>query len=382
MNKYTDKDLLDIMKKYYEEVDFPTQRKFNTSNGLPSSTTYFNRFGSFKKALELAGITIPENRQKLFKRNNNYEYKEIKDEFDILVDLYLIDHITLPPIEYFNNSDFISESLLYGKYKTKEEIYKSMGYNLREFNEKRIREDMINKYIEIKEILGRLPNSRDINKFSKNNNYYYGMTTYINHFKNLSELQRYIGEYPTVIGKSISNKEIINGLYKLKNELGMIPTQIEINACKYLPNIIAILHKLNYKYLVDLQVDLFGEKVEYAHKYITSGGIKCLSTYEYIVAQILEENNYIFDKDIKYNKYIKDLNSTRTVDFVIHKNNKHYLIEVFGMLGIPKYNEKTAWKIQICEDNNIPLLALYPKNISISQSEELANKIAEFINEN
>ena len=296
---YSDEELLNLLKEFNDEIGFPTAREFDKRDDLPHGKIYYERFGSFKNALELAEIEIPENKQKLFQRNNDYTHEDIKDEFDILVDLYLTDHITLPPMDYFNNSDFISETLLYRRYGNKKEIYKEMGYDLEEFNKKQMKNDMVNKYFEIKEIIDRLPNSRDIDKFSKGNTYYYGMTTYIHYFGNLSELQKYIGEYPTSIGKSISNDEIIEGLYKLRDNLGMIPTQIEINACNYLPNIKATLNKLGYDSLPDLQIALFGEKVEYACRYITEGGTKCLSTHEYTIAQILEKDDYVFLKDIR-----------------------------------------------------------------------------------
>ena len=51
------------------------------------------------------------------------------------------------------------------------------------------------------------------------------------------------------------------------------------------------------------------------------------------------------------------------------------------MIGIPKYDEKTAWKIQLCKDNNIPLLELYPKDISISKRNELSEIIANFVSQ-
>ena len=79
-----------------------------------------------------------------------------------------------------------------------------------------------------------------------------------------------------------------------------------------------------------------------------------------------------------YKNYIKTLSSRHSVDFVIHKNNNYYFIEVFGLDGIPKYDEKTAWKIQLCKDNNIPLLELYPKDISMSQFDELSDTIRKF----
>ena len=66
--KMTDEELLQILRDYNDNVGFPTQRKFLARNGLPSSVTYFNRFGSFSKAIELAGIEIPEGRKKDFGR--------------------------------------------------------------------------------------------------------------------------------------------------------------------------------------------------------------------------------------------------------------------------------------------------------------------------
>ena len=75
---HTDEQLLEILRKYNDEVGFPTQRKFKTSNGLPSSVTYFNRFGSFQNAILLSGIEIPESRKRYF---NRIEYaKEILKE--------------------------------------------------------------------------------------------------------------------------------------------------------------------------------------------------------------------------------------------------------------------------------------------------------------
>ena len=183
---------------------------------------------------------------------------------------------------------------------------------------KRLEEDMIEKYIEIKEILNQFPNQVDINKFKKDNPNYYGSTTYINHFGSIA----------------------------------------------------------------DLQLRLFGEEYKsfYSRKKIilTPNGTKCLSLLEYTVALLLEENKYLFDKDVLYKKYIKSLKTKHSTDFVIYKNNKFYFIEVFGLMDHLEYAEKARWKIQLCKDNNIPLLALYPKDISMSQFDELSDTIRKF----
>ena len=56
-NKYTSEELLDILRK----TNTRTEAYFDTKdNGLPSVNTYINRFGSWVKAQELAGL-IPTN---------------------------------------------------------------------------------------------------------------------------------------------------------------------------------------------------------------------------------------------------------------------------------------------------------------------------------
>lgn len=54
---YTDEELLSILR----ESGTPTYNHFIQSNDLPSAVTYRNRFGSWAKALELAGIERNSN---------------------------------------------------------------------------------------------------------------------------------------------------------------------------------------------------------------------------------------------------------------------------------------------------------------------------------
>ena len=176
-----------------------------------------------------------------------------------------------------------------------------------------------------------------------------------------------------------TEEELVANLYRLKDELKFIPTSSQIRDCRYLPDLKVLLYKLNYQSLEELQLYIFGEISDHTNIKYTENGTKYLSTYEYVIALILEGDNYNFIKDDKYKNYIKNLKSNHTVDFVLLKNNKHYFIEVFGMVGIPEYIEKTAWKIQLCKDNNIPLLALYPKDISMSQFDELSDTIRRFV---
>ena len=55
---YSDDNLINILKDYYNNFGYPTQRKFRTSNGLPSYGTYVLRFGTFQNAIHLADIPM------------------------------------------------------------------------------------------------------------------------------------------------------------------------------------------------------------------------------------------------------------------------------------------------------------------------------------
>lgn len=384
--KYSEEELLKILKDFNEKYGFPqSDRKFTAKYNLPYKEMYERRFGSWINALALAGIEIPKNKKKTFgSKNNNYYLNEIKEELKILVKLHLEDNIKLPSInKIVENSEFLSSVLLYKTFGTTENMYKEIGYDYNSFNEKRVKEDMMNKYFEIKEILHHIPNSRELDKFSYNNNYYYNASTYMRYFGNLRNFYNIIDDTSNLnLGSTMSNEEVIKNLYKLKEEIGFIPTKVEINNCSYLPYTQSVLYKLNYNSLIELQLDLFGETSNHGVILITKNGTKCLSSYEYIVAQVLESDNYHFIKDAYYKDFIKQFNRKHTTDFVIWNNNKYYFIEVFGLMSYPEYAEKAKWKIQLCKDNNIPLLELYPKDISMSQFNELDDTIANFIKEN
>ena len=380
---YSNEELLNILKDYNSKYGFPSwDNRFAKNNNLPYREMYDRRFGSWINALNLAGIEIPKNKKKTFgSKNNNYSLSEIKNELKILIKLYLEDNVKLPSINTIvKSSEFLSSVLLYKTFGTTENMYKEIGYDYIKFNEKKIKEDMINKYFEIKEILGYSPNSRELDKFSYNNNYYYNTSTYTKYFENLKNFYNTINDTSNLnIGRMLSNEEILDNLYKLKEEIGFIPTKVEINKCSYLPYVQSILYRLNYKSLVDLQNDLFGETSSHVVRITTINGTKCFSSYEYIVAQILENGNYCFIKDGYYKDFIKQLSSKHTTDFIIWNNNNYYFIEIFGLMSYLEYAEKTTWKIQLCKDNNIPLLALYPKDISMSQFDELSDTIRKFV---
>ena len=112
--KTTNEDLLQILRDYNENVGFPTQRKFLARNGLPSSATYFNRFGSFSKAIELAGIKIPEERKKDFGRvklSDDELLSDLKKLTKELLDIQLF----LPTGDQINECVYVQSDVTYNQ---------------------------------------------------------------------------------------------------------------------------------------------------------------------------------------------------------------------------------------------------------------------------
>ncbi|MEA3514091.1 MAG: hypothetical protein U9R34_01295 [Nanoarchaeota archaeon] len=56
---YTKTELLELLRKRYSQTNkIPTQRDFNKLKNYPDSKTYYERFGSWNRALETAGLKL------------------------------------------------------------------------------------------------------------------------------------------------------------------------------------------------------------------------------------------------------------------------------------------------------------------------------------
>ena len=353
--QYTDEELLEILRKYNREVGFPTNRKFVTSNGLPSSGTYVNRFGSFQNAILLSGIEIPEDRKRYFNRieySKDYLLKVFKEQVDVSIKergkLINDDEIDL-------NKNLPSASVYYKNFSTLDNLYSLIGIDRNKFNNDKLEEDMKKKYIELREILGRTPHSRDFDKYSKNNNHWYSCQAYLNHFGSIQNLQKSMGDDPFVLGKGMDKQEMLDRIMRLYEELGCQPTQKDIYYCDYTPSISTYSRVFgsvsNALYILGFKAN---NKV-----LISPKGNKALSGYEYRFLLMLEKHDIEFDKEVYYRDYIKNFNRQYRFDFKINLDNKDYFIEIFGIDKNEKYDKRKAEKKQLCKENNIKLIDLY-----------------------
>jgi hypothetical protein len=371
----TDDELLHIMRIYYDTIGFPTQRKFNSKNNLPAYGTYWERFGSFKNAILMSGIKIPKERERFFDRESltNEEMLRLLDYFTkekLKNNIYLLTNDEIDNIE-----NMPSCSVYVSRFGGVVNAYKLIDIDYHMFNKNALEEDMKLKYTELKNKLGRVPNSRDLDRASQSGECY-AMNTYENHFGKLVNIQNIMGDIPTILGKNLDEDEAIERLKDLGIRLGRTPIRQDICDCDWLPSDSFYYRKFG-SYSEALKLAGFEPNTKI---YITNKGNKALSYLEYKFLNMIEKFNLKFRKEVYYRKIIEGFKRNFRFDFILELNNKIYFIEIFGIENNDFYNNRKEEKIKICKDKNIPLIDLYKQDIICKSETELFNLLQENIN--
>lgn len=356
----TDEEMLQRLKWFYSNIGFPTNRSLCTALDMPSSTMFYERFGSLRNAIIIAEIPIPLEREKYFNREKLTD-EEMLSLFKYHVKKHLIDDDTLLFIgEKINDIEGIpSESAYYNRFGKIDKIYSLIGYDYYEYNREIIKKRMLNKYFELQSILGRVPDSRDIEEYSRNNEGFYSMSTYENNFGSLYNLQITADVIPTRIGRNKSNEDMISDLIWLEKELGRTPHYLDLANYDNLANSI--------KYTKEF--GSFSEALSLAgmipnvNTYRTKKGTKCLSYYELIITDWFEDNDIEFEKEVLYKKVVLEDTTLRRFDWMVTTSKNIYYIEMFGIIGREDYLNKTKCKIVDCKNYGINLIALYPDDL-------------------
>ena len=111
-------------------------------------------------------------------------------------------------------------------------------------------------------------------------------------------------------------------------------------------------------------------------KYYDDNNNICYSKCEQEISNFLLSQKYDVEKEVLYNTVIpEELVGKRRFDWCV---NKKYYIEFFGLMHLKDYQEDAEYKQKICQERNIKLLALYPKDFNKISSWK--TKILEFIN--
>lgn len=357
---YSENELLAKLKDYYDKFGHITTRALDKNKNYPNTYTYRKHFGTFENALRKADIPIDDRAMKFLNRKE-YSKEELLEIFKYQVTKSISERGCLLTDDDIDNiKDMPSASCYYRKFKTIDNMYKEIGINRTEYNNKIIEDDMKQKYIEIKNILGRPPHSRDLDKFSRDNDKYYGVTTYLNHFGSMLNLHILMGDRPTNWANELSDNELLEKLIDLKNDLGIVPTQIDANICEYVPH--SSVYRKRFGSFVNAIKMANMTPRSNKSPLITPKGNKALSGYEYKFMLMLEENGIEYDKEELYSKYIKYFERKYRFDFTIMYNETMYFIEIFGINFNDKYDKRAHEKIQLCKKNNLKLIDLYSED--------------------
>ena len=371
LNQYPKELLIKYMQEYVEKYGHPTTREFDKHKEYPSVFVYRKVFGSFEQAIIESKLNVPKDKQWLYDRKE-YTKEELlsalKEQTEIKLknNLYLL---TTDEVDIIR--DMPSMSSYYNKFKSLKEAYLEIDISYDEFNLNRKREDMKQKYIEIRNILGRPPHSRDMTRFSKSKkNYYYASHTYSDHFNSIHDLQVLMGDKPTTNWTiNLSDAELLETLRKLSKDLGIVPNQKEVELCDYCGSIVSYTKRFGSFVEAIIKAGMIPRSKK--EPLITPKGNRAYSGFEYKFMLVLEQYNIDFKKEEFYKKYISGFKRNYRFDFTLEFDNELFFIEIFGITGNEKYDAKVQEKIKLCKDNKLNLIEFYPNDIGHNSFEEI-----------
>lgn len=182
--------------------------------------------------------------------------------------------------------------------------------------------------------------------------------------------------------KNDRKPEYIKKLKAFAKELGRTPTSREVNDNEEMGGILTY-HRYFGSYSsaceeagLDVNRCLFGEEnVVFKSK----NGDVCLSKSEMIITDFMIDNNIPYQKSEKllYTKFIEDDRfGTRRFDWLI---NNSIIVEYFGMMDKNHYKERTEYKLNLCKENNVEIIELYPEDLR-KGLKGVKEKLAPYIN--
>ncbi len=360
---YTKEELIEQLNDYYLKYQkVPTQRSMK-EKGYAGVKAFHNNFGSFKNALEQAELL--NLREDIHQFCDSYTDNELLE----LLKEYMKTKERIPTHEQMKQEMKSPNVSTYNRrFGTVYNALKLIGYNVDEQRDKDniiLEDDMIVRYKMLADVLGYTPSSRDIDKYCKKG-FGYAMKTYESHFGSLSNVQKLCGFIPTVIGRSKAKKELIEDLIHISEELGRTPSQNDLKFFDFVAS--------SSKY-----ADVFGSWNKAIEEsglkpnsdvYFSNNGEKCLSYYELLFCNMLEDFNILSTKENYYKDYINTDRKYR-FDFVIDYKENKYFIEIFGITCREDYKKRIEDKIELCKSNNLKLIEIYPKDFTSYKSKEL-----------
>ena len=211
--KYTDKDLLDHLKIIAAQLNRTPGTNDINQTGVIKSTLYTQRFGSLKKAWELAGLEAVV-------RYRVYTKKELLDHLKALAKKLG----KIPSTTDIINAGAPGPHLYFKRFGTIRKARKAAGLTVSASELKYTKGRLIHRLQKLTFQLGRIPDSKDINKAGPP---FY--SSYRKHFGSIKKTWHAAGLDTATYKPRYSDLELIAHLQALAKQLGRTPNSVDIN---------------------------------------------------------------------------------------------------------------------------------------------------------
>ncbi len=377
-NIFTNKELINLLKRYSKEYGLPTYDGITQTKGYPSASVYVSRFGSWQETLIKAGFDLPEDRLRRFNKITLSD-NEILEHLRYHTWLKLIQkgrkglHFCslLVHHEIDEIKDLPVTQVLFRRFGGVKEAYKRLGMDYDVINKKLAKQYMISQFKKLAKYIARTPRLPDLIEYD----WYTGISliAWKNHFGGINDIQIECGFEPIYSRVFRTREKLLSDLHWVKEQLGgQTPTKDDL--LQYREN---IAHPTTYinefgSYLNALKL----AGLEPARYKYTEKGTLYRSKYEYRFYTMLENKGIDYSVGY-YRDYIPELKGRRfTFDAVIWIRNRRYFVELFCVINnLGNYDKKTKFKIDICNKYDIPLIEFYPKEFVLNNSEEKLYKL-------
>lgn len=161
--------------------------------------------------------------------------------------------------------------------------------------------------------------------------------------------------------KDFTDDELIEFIILLYNETGHPPSIDEIQKDFRIPSIDIYYDRFGsyLNALVISGVDLHSES-SFGRRCISKSGEFCFSIPEKEITDFLFDNNIQYKKEVLYSEVIDGFITKHRADWVLFDNT---VVEYFGLENKINYNEKTKYKMTLCKENSINIIAIYKKDL-------------------
>lgn len=426
IREYTDEELINVLKEEYIKNPNFKHEDFKVKNGLPRYALYFERFGSWNNAKEIA--EIPCNNKRL----KSYEYSKetlTKSFRKIVFDIGYVPKF----IDLDNYNDFPSSAYIYKHFNNYPEFISACGFEAnKEYRSKYTDSFLLGEIKRFVKEFSRTPSQDDF----ENLDGYPSRKTFANHFGSFNEAIHLAGYKPNELSKREKSqkhdkqfllntitdyvlkykktptlielhKEVgyeirtyfrktfggyNNALKELKlplnavsqyedsflesefhrfvQENGRVPVISEFNASEY-PSFWCYQHRFGSW---NKAVVSYGyEPNDLNRKYILDSGEICASSYEFDISTWLNNYNFSYNRDVDYINFIENYKGKMNCDYVINYNNKIWYVEMAGFLSDTtfaklslaerKYFFKLEYKIKLLKRQGLNYLIIKPRDL-------------------